>query len=154
MELLAPPITVMASNFGTWLRTQRDKKGWGQPDVAAAADTSIPTISRLENGIRKPSRSMVVKIADALAPDDATEEDREALRADALISAGYLPDGQDWNLPEIERVPDEGLSQIIDAYRGMADPTKRERLKRIFLEAVELTDGEPADTGPSGNGTD
>lgn len=56
---------------------------------------------------------------------------------------------------EIERIPlvDDAL-EIAHLYSGIADPRMRTWVKKIMREAIEITDKEPEDAGPSGDGTD
>jgi transcriptional regulator with XRE-family HTH domain len=69
------------TRFGTWLREARDRRGWTLEVLAKSANTSHPTISRLEHGRANPSRKMVLRLAEALGVDPA----------DGLSAAGFLP---------------------------------------------------------------
>ena len=51
MEKRNPDIRV---RFGVKLRLLREKRGWGQEDLAAHSGIGRPFISRLENGRREP----------------------------------------------------------------------------------------------------
>jgi transcriptional regulator with XRE-family HTH domain len=54
------------SPFGALLRSWRRERGVSQLDLALAADTTTRHISFLETGRSRPSREMVVRLADAL----------------------------------------------------------------------------------------
>lgn len=95
------------SNFGEWLRAARERRGWSQAQVAEYAETSVPTISRVETGERNPSRKLVTKIAVALGADP-----REALEALMADTPGLEP------LPELDRIPEETLLEHIELYTG------------------------------------
>ncbi len=74
------------SVFGDWLKAEREKRGWSQPQIADAAGTSTPTISRIETGARGPSRKLARSIAQALGADP-----REALEALMADTPGIAP---------------------------------------------------------------
>lgn len=58
-------------------------------------------------------------------------------------------------LPEIERETwDEDTIEVAHFYSGIADPKMKAFVKNIMRNAVEITGDEPADAGPSGDGTD
>lgn len=50
----------------------REQHGWTQEDLAHAAEVSVKTVSRLENGRHDGRRSTVERIAKALGVDEAT----------------------------------------------------------------------------------
>jgi transcriptional regulator with XRE-family HTH domain len=49
----------------------REQRGWTQEDLAHAAEISVKTVSRLENGRHDGRRSTVERIAKALGVDEA-----------------------------------------------------------------------------------
>lgn len=56
---------------------------------------------------------------------------------------------------DLERIPFvDDAQEVAHLYSGIADPRMRERIKELIRTAVEVTDREPPDAGPSGNGTD
>jgi transcriptional regulator with XRE-family HTH domain len=67
----------------------RERRGWTQEELAkeAAADQSY--VSKLERGLREPSRTQVMLLATALGLD---ENDAGRLH----VAAGYLPAGVPW----------------------------------------------------------
>jgi transcriptional regulator with XRE-family HTH domain len=50
-------------NFGEKVRFYRTQRGWGQAELARRMKTSVPTISRIENGGRDVSRQELVTLA-------------------------------------------------------------------------------------------
>lgn len=50
-------------NFGEKVRFYRTQHGWGQAELARRMKTSVPTISRIENGGRDVSRQELVTLA-------------------------------------------------------------------------------------------
>ena len=136
------------SNFGDWLREERDRRGWDQPDVATRADTSIPTISRLETGARSPSRKLAIRIAEALGADP-----REALEALMADTPGLEP------VVEMTGVPDEEyLQEGIMGYSGpnpilSAAAATARSMQQLFDNAgPALTGGEPREELARGRG--
>ena len=61
------------SNFGTWLKVARQRKGWSGEMLATAVETSQSMVSAYERGHRHPRRDKAVQIAQALGanPQDA-----------------------------------------------------------------------------------
>ncbi|WP_405762892.1 helix-turn-helix domain-containing protein [Streptomyces sp. NBC_00045] len=71
-------------SVGPLLRTWRERRGISQLELAGRADSSSRHISFIENGRSRPSRDMVLRLADHL---DVPVRDRNAL----LLAAGYAP---------------------------------------------------------------
>lgn len=71
-----------AISFGLALRQWRKSRGMSQLDLALSAQSSARHLSFLENGRAQPSRSMVLRLAEAL---DVPLRERNAL----LTSAGF-----------------------------------------------------------------
>lgn len=105
----------MADGFGVWLAEARTKRGLTLEALADVADTSAPTISRIESGIRNASRKMVIRLADALAVDGESDVEREMRRANALFARGFVPDGGTMSQGGPS---DEELIRYIHAYDG------------------------------------
>ncbi|MET3927584.1 helix-turn-helix transcriptional regulator [Devosia sp. 2618] len=62
-----------AAEFRKRLKALRESKhGWTQADLAAAADVSVVTISKLEQGVNLPTFAILTALCDALAvsPND------------------------------------------------------------------------------------
>jgi transcriptional regulator with XRE-family HTH domain len=97
------------NHFGEWLRAERDKRGWSQAQVAENAETSVPTISRVETGERSPSRKLVTKIATALGADP-----REALEALMADTPGLAPAPELEPQNELERRAIAAFSKLSD----------------------------------------
>ena len=76
--------TVSPATFGPALRAWRQARGWSQLDLALAAGASPRHLSFLETDRAKPSREMVLTLADAMVIPRAA---RNAL----LNAAGFAP---------------------------------------------------------------
>jgi transcriptional regulator with XRE-family HTH domain len=74
------------SPFGALLRAWRRERGVSQLDLALAADTTTRHVSFLETGRSRPSREMVLRLADAL---DVGLRDRNRLLEGAGLAAVY-----------------------------------------------------------------
>lgn len=48
-------------------------KGWSVGELAKQAGTSKPHMSRIENGIKRPSPALAAKLAEVLGLNDASE---------------------------------------------------------------------------------
>jgi transcriptional regulator with XRE-family HTH domain len=113
-----PALDVPEGNgFGAWLRAERSKRGWSGETLAFRANMTQGMVSSYERGAKAPRRETIVKLARALAPDGASEEEIERIVADGLLAAGFLP-SPGGNLPEIERMPDETILAQIESYDG------------------------------------
>src|SRR5436305_231919 len=66
------------------LREWRNRRGVSQLDLALRADSSARHLSFVETGRSRPSRELVLRLADEL---DVPVRDRNAL----LVAAGYAP---------------------------------------------------------------
>jgi transcriptional regulator with XRE-family HTH domain len=107
---------LMSDGFGPWLRDARKRRGWTLERLAEAAETTHASISRLESNRANASRKMVEALAGALAPDDATDGEIEALTANALLAAGFVPPG---GMPEVEREIDaDTIFEYLEGYDG------------------------------------
>ncbi|QPP05769.1 helix-turn-helix transcriptional regulator [Streptomyces bathyalis] len=72
------------SSAGPMLRSWRERAGLSQLDLALRAESSSRHISFIETGRSRPSRAMVLKLAEQL---EVPVRERNAL----LVSAGYAP---------------------------------------------------------------
>jgi transcriptional regulator with XRE-family HTH domain len=81
---------MIGENFGEKVRFYRTQRGWGQAELARRMKTSVPTISRIENGGRDVSRQELVALAGVFQlslstfvehpiPFDVSSEDSETL---------------------------------------------------------------------------
>lgn len=86
---IAHPGTV---TFPKLLEAMRAARGWSKADLAKRADLDPSTITRLEQGTRKPDRETVAQIAEAMA---LTIADRDRL----LAAGGYRSDT--WDDPDL-----------------------------------------------------
>lgn len=110
------PTEAIFLDFPEWLKTTRNARGFTLLSLAEVAEVEPSTVQRIEKRERGPSRKMVGKLARALAPDGASEEEIERIVADGLLAAGFLP--STGGLPEIERIPDETILAQIEGYNG------------------------------------
>jgi transcriptional regulator with XRE-family HTH domain len=78
--------TQAASPFGALLRSWRRERGVSQLDLALAAGTTTRHVSFLETGRSRPSKEMVLRLADAL---DIGLRDRNRLLEGAGLAAEY-----------------------------------------------------------------
>src|SRR5690349_19523305 len=88
-----------ARSFGDRLRWWRDRRGLSQLALAGAAATTQRHVSFLESGRTAPSRTMVLRLADALA---LPLRQQNAL----LLAAGFAPGWRERDLaaPELAEV--------------------------------------------------
>jgi transcriptional regulator with XRE-family HTH domain len=89
---VAHPGTV---TFPQLLESYRGQRGWSKADLAKRADLDPSTITRLEQGSRKPDRDTVVQLAEAMALPIA---DRDRM----LAAAGYRSDT--WDDPDLVQI--------------------------------------------------
>lgn len=85
MGMRGRPATTLAEEtpFGTWLRKERQKRGWSGEALAANAGTSQSVVSSLERGTRPATEDMAIRLAVALAGPDASEEEVSRLTNEA-----------------------------------------------------------------------
>lgn len=84
------PVTISSEGtpFGAWLKKQRTRRGWSSERFAEEIGISQGSVSLYERGQREPrDRATILLIADALAGPDADEDEREALRREALAAS-------------------------------------------------------------------
>lgn len=96
--------------FGSLLRQWRRRRRLSQLELAIRADVSSRHVSFVETGRSKPSRAMVLKLADAM---DVPPRDRNRL----LLAAGLAPAYAERSLddPDMAGVRD-GLRRVLAAY--------------------------------------
>ncbi len=103
-EVLATAIVHPGTvTFPRLLAAMREARSWSKADLAKRADLDPSTITRLEQGSRKPDRETVVQLAEAMALPVA---DRDRL----LAASGYRSDT--WDDP-----------QLIEIAALLADPS-------------------------------
>jgi transcriptional regulator with XRE-family HTH domain len=90
--------TVAAPNVGEMLRTWRRRRSLSQLDLALDADVSSRHVSFLETGRSRPSREMLLHLAEHL---EVPLRERNAL----LLAAGYAPAYGERSLEEPEMEP-------------------------------------------------
>ena len=81
---MADPVRIEASPFGPLLRSWRTARGQSQLALGLCANVSTRHVSYLETGRARPSREMVLMLAQAL---DVPLRERNGL----LVAAGYAP---------------------------------------------------------------
>ncbi|AKS36546.1 helix-turn-helix domain-containing protein [Mycolicibacterium goodii] len=102
--------TVSGTSIGTLVREWRQRRRISQLDLAIEADVSPRHVSFIETGRAQPSRTMVLRLAEALEVPP-----REQNRL--LLAAGLAPVYSERSLddPEMAAVRD-GLTRVLDAY--------------------------------------
>ncbi len=144
----------MAGRFGDLLRTQRERRGFAQVQLARMVDLSNSMVHLLESGERRPTRDQARRLADALGLPSA--------ETDALLAAGgHLPLVYDQVPPD-----DPDLLRIA---RTLGNPSvaleERARLRLLLrllfapweqagLDPVALVHAEIPQTGDDGRGAE
>src|SRR4051794_37029606 len=93
MRVASPP-----SRVGDLLRDWRQRRRMSQLDLAVEADVSARHLSFVETGRSRPSRELVLHLAEHL---DVPLRDRNAL----LLAAGYAPSYHETPLDAAELAP-------------------------------------------------
>ena len=88
----------MTAPFGAMLKEWRARRRYSQLDLALAADVSARHVAFLETGRSTPTRSMILKLSDALS---VPRSDRNAL----LNAAGLAPAYRRRPLDDSEMAP-------------------------------------------------
>ncbi|HXZ78028.1 MAG TPA: helix-turn-helix transcriptional regulator [Streptosporangiaceae bacterium] len=102
----------MRNSIGDYIREQREQARISMRQLAQAAGVSIPYLSQIERGLRKPSADILQQIAKGLR-----------ISAEALyVQAGILED----------RPADSGVRSAL-----LADTELSERQKQVLLEIYE-----------------
>ncbi len=57
---------IATESFGQFLSNQRKQRSWSRKDIAGACNTTVASISRIENGQQVPSPELVMKIISVL----------------------------------------------------------------------------------------
>lgn len=95
--------------FGVLLRRWRERRRMTQTDLALAANSSTRHLSYLETGRSKPSREMVVRLAEIL---EVPLRDQNTL----LLSAGFAPAFPERSLGELNAARG-AIEQILNAHK-------------------------------------
>ncbi|TCR67895.1 transcriptional regulator with XRE-family HTH domain [Rhizobium sp. BK376] len=108
-----PHMSVVSSErllpFGSMLRRWRQHRRLSQLEFAEAADSSARHLSYLETGRAKPSREMVLRLAECL---DVPLRDRNRM----LLSAGFAPAFEEHPLHDLTSAR-LAIEQVINAHR-------------------------------------
>src|SRR6201995_4281026 len=108
---LAQPIPSRAT-VGELLRTWRRRRSLSQLELALEADVSARHVSFLENGRARPSRDMVLRLAEHL---EIPLRERNRL----LLAAGYAPQYVERSLEAPEMAP---IHQALDRFLRAHEP--------------------------------
>jgi transcriptional regulator with XRE-family HTH domain len=95
--------------FGTLLRRWRERRRMTQMDLALAADSSTRHLSCLETGRSKPSREMIMNLAEHL---EIPLRDQNAL----LLAGGFAPAFQERSLADLASAR-LAIDQVLHAHR-------------------------------------
>lgn len=133
---LPHPIATRAS-IGDLLRDWRRRRSLSQLELALEADVSSRHVSFLETGRARPSRDMVLRLADHL---EVPLRERNAL----LLAAGYAPAYVERSLEDPEMAP---VNQALDRFLRAHEPypavilDRRHNLLSANDAVTVLTDG-------------
>lgn len=95
--------------FGTLLRHWRVRRRMTQADLSLAAESSTRHLSCLETGKARPSRDMIVRLADYL---DIPLRDRNVL----LLAAGFAPAFQERTVNDLEAAK-AAMDRVLQAHK-------------------------------------
>lgn len=102
-------MTVHQTPFGVLLRRWREQRRMTQTDLALAAESSTRHLSYLETGRSRPSREMIVRLAECLA---VPLRDRNTL----LLAAGFAPGFQERPLAELDAAR-KAIDSVLQAHK-------------------------------------
>jgi transcriptional regulator with XRE-family HTH domain len=109
--VLSPPAPPLG--IGPLLRRWRDQRRLSQMELALEADVSTRHLSFVETGRSKPSRDMVVRLAEHL---DVPLRERNEL----LLAAGYAPAYPETSLEDAELGQVRGRRSSADRARALS----------------------------------
>lgn len=143
------------AQVGARLRAARHSRGWTLDELAARAEMSASTLSRLESGKRQASlelllpltRQLGIRVDDLIsvaAPDPRVR--RPAIHRDGLVIAPLAPEGSPVHTYKITYPPAPDLPElrVHDGYEWLYVLTGRLRL-RLGEQDLTLTRGEAAE---------
>ncbi len=143
----ASSVTRVDDGFGRQLRVWRKRRGVSQLDLGLQAEVSARHISFLETGRARPSRSMVVRLANAL-------EVPLRARNGLLLDAGFAPRYGERSLDDEElSEARRALQFVLDAHEPnpafvldrMWQIVLWNRVQGYLLRELHGDDGSPAD---------
>src|SRR5690625_116479 len=140
---------------GPRLRSARHSRGWTLDDLAAKADMSPSTLSRLESGKRQASLELLIPLVrelniriDDLLPQETPDPRvrRQVIRRDGLVIVPLAPENAPLHTWKITYPPQKELPEprIHDGYEWLYVLTGRLRLQLGDHDLV-LTRGEAAE---------
>jgi transcriptional regulator with XRE-family HTH domain len=109
---VAPPASAQRASIGELLRAWRRRRSLSQLELALEADVSSRHVSFLETGRARPSREMVLRLAEHL---DIPLRERNRL----LLAAGYAPLYVERSLDEPAMAP---VHQALDRFLRAHEP--------------------------------
>lgn len=127
------------NDYGALLRERRQARGLTMEALAERADTTNPVISLLERGLRNPSKDMVKKLARGYAPSDADAVAISRLTDEALIAAGFAPEGSSYAVVAVSDRPARSLSPAEERLLHLfeTDEAVRNILSRLMLPVAD-----------------
>ncbi|HUA70064.1 MAG TPA: helix-turn-helix transcriptional regulator [Solirubrobacteraceae bacterium] len=128
------------ASIGELLRTWRRRRSLSQLELALEADVSSRHVSFLETGRARPSREMVLRLAEHL---DIPLRERNGL----LLAAGYAPQYVERSLDEPEMAP---VHQALDRFLRAHEPYPAVILDRYYniVSANDATSALTAGVAP------
>lgn len=124
--------------FAQVLRNRRTELGLSRDKLAGLASISLSSLSKLELGIRRPSRSMAELLAVVL---DFTGEQREVFMALATASVPVQVSASRMQESESTRTAAQELPRPLGEYNGLTlGQVIRQRRKELGLARVQLAD--------------
>jgi transcriptional regulator with XRE-family HTH domain len=111
--------------FGTWLKTERNKRGWTQRLLADKAGISSAMVARLEKNNVGHSPDMVKRLVEALS-ENTTLEGRAGILRSAKIASAGLPDKP----PEEVQID---VAELLSLYSSLSP----ERKIRVLEKAAD-----------------
>lgn len=123
---LADPYT----DFGRWVRLTRLQRGMSRRELAERAGISVPYVTKIENGDRRPQARVVRGLADALGVTPAD-----------LLHVPEAEDARVWRrdsarAPEVSEPSPAPAGALLGGWRptaSVAEPTQLESAQRATL---------------------
>jgi len=106
-------ITMNKTDFGLWVRSEREKKNWSQAELARESGLYRSLINNIEGGVSESAPKTLKALAHGLKLDPEI----------VFRAAGILP-------PTVEA--DQTLTQIAHLYNTLKDPENKQRALDYF----------------------
>lgn len=134
-----PPSPVEVDGFGRLLRTWRERRRLSQQELSLEADVSARHLSFLETGRSRPSREMVLGLAEHL---------RVPLRErnDLLVAAGFAPafTGRRLDAPEMAAIR-RAVDRVLDSHEPFPAVAVDRRWDVVAMNAAARALAVPCD---------